>query len=91
MLAVGVMLYRPFFSWQAVGVMLFLLLSGTKPFSGEGIKEHFDEIEASEKILKLHFRSPEWQSVSEAARDLVGKLLHANANVRPSAEEVISP
>ena len=32
---------QTFFFWQAVGVMLFLLLSGTKPFSGEGIKEHF--------------------------------------------------
>ena len=37
----------------AVGVILFTLLAGSRPFDGSNLRELYDEINASEQILKM--------------------------------------
>jgi len=72
-----------------VGVVLFQLLSGRLPFNGENTQQLFSVIVRSDEMLKRHFKRPEWQSVSEAARDLVTKLLDPDPVRRLSPEEAM--
>ncbi len=53
------------------GVILYILLSGTPPFSGESDQRVF------ERILKapLSFSAPPWPSISESAKDVVRRML----------------
>ncbi|OMJ92407.1 hypothetical protein SteCoe_4854 [Stentor coeruleus] len=63
------------------GVILYLLLSGRPPFYAKSHEEIL------EKILKGHysFEEPEWDEVSNDAKDLINQMLHRNYNFRISA------
>jgi len=69
----------------SVGVLSYVLLCGYTPFYGENQKQLFD------RILKadVEFFSPEWDEVSQEARDFVKNLLQREPTKRPTAEEAL--
>ncbi|XP_004503656.1 calcium-dependent protein kinase 1-like [Cicer arietinum] len=71
--------------WSA-GIILYILLSGVPPFWAENEQGIFDA------ILRGHidFASDPWPSISSSAKDLVKKMLRADAKERLSAVEVLN-
>ncbi|XP_045567540.1 LOW QUALITY PROTEIN: serine/threonine-protein kinase DCLK2 [Salmo salar] len=72
----------------AAGVIAYILLCGFPPFRSENNiqEELFDQILRG----KLEFPSPDWDTVSLPAKMLIGEMLQVNADIRYSAEEVLS-
>uniref|UniRef100_A0AAZ3RGX4 Serine/threonine-protein kinase DCLK2 n=1 Tax=Oncorhynchus tshawytscha TaxID=74940 RepID=A0AAZ3RGX4_ONCTS len=72
----------------AAGVITYILLCGFPPFRSENNiqEELFDQILKGE----LEFPSPDWDTVSLPAKMLIGQMLQVNADIRYSAEEVLS-
>ncbi|XP_062024522.1 calcium-dependent protein kinase 29 [Rosa rugosa] len=70
--------------WSA-GVILYILLSGVPPFWAETEKGIFDSI--IEGKLDLH--SAPWPSISDAAKDLIRKMLTMDPKKRITAAEVL--
>lgn len=66
------------------GVILFILLSGLPPFYGRNDKEILKMV----KSRKFSFDIPEFQHVSEEAKDLIRLCLEVPEK-RPSAQEVL--
>jgi serine/threonine protein kinase len=66
-----------------MGVVLYILLSGKVPFPGESNKEIIENVLRAE----YHFNHEAFKYVSSHARDLIGKLLVKDVNLRYSAEE----
>jgi calcium-dependent protein kinase len=66
----------------AVGVIAYILLSGTPPFNGR------NEIEVFNKIRCCDYEFPEklWSYISEDAKDFISKLLHPEPDKRMTAE-----
>ncbi|KAK9270981.1 hypothetical protein L1049_026569 [Liquidambar formosana] len=70
--------------WSA-GVILYILLSGYPPFWAETEKGIFDAILAG----KLDFQSSPWPTISDAAKDLIKKMLTENPKKRITAAQVL--
>lgn len=72
--------------WSA-GVILYILLCGYEPFSDESNNDK----EMFKKILNgdYEFHSPEWDEISEAAKDLVRKMLVVDPGRRLSVQEAL--
>jgi serine/threonine protein kinase len=68
--------------WSA-GIILFMLLSGDRPFHGNSVHE----LMATIRRAKLRFRDPVWEITSFGAKHLVQTLLTANSAVRVTAQE----
>lgn len=64
----------------SIGVILFILLSGSPPFD---VSAGFDAV-ASAKVV---FYEDQWKDVSSEARDLVRRLLEKDAKKRMSVKE----
>jgi calcium/calmodulin-dependent protein kinase I len=69
----------------SLGVILYVMLCGFPPFYDEEEESLFKQIKGG----SFGFPSPYWDSVSDNAKDLVGKLLCVNPDKRLSAEEVL--
>ena len=70
----------------SLGVILYILLSGTLPFSGRNMKtKQFQIINCD-----YTFADEVWASVSEQAKGLVQALLTGDAKARLTAEEVLA-
>ncbi|KAG6500412.1 hypothetical protein ZIOFF_040257 [Zingiber officinale] len=69
----------------AAGVLLHLLLVGELPFKGHSREAVFEEI----KFMELHFITGAWESISELAKDLVGKMLTRDASQRITIDEIL--
>ncbi|XP_077251263.1 calcium-dependent protein kinase 1-like isoform X1 [Tasmannia lanceolata] len=71
--------------WSA-GVILYILLSGVPPFWAENEQGIFDA------VLHGHidFVSDPWPSISNAAKELVKKMLQADPKERLSAVEILN-
>ena len=69
----------------SLGVILYNLMSGYRPFDGNNRAKVFDNI----KNLKYHFNYPEFNEVSEEVKDLIKKLLVLNPTERLSAKEAL--
>ena len=69
--------------WSA-GVILYVLLCGFPPFNGD------DDEDIMKNVLKKKygFPSPEWDKISDGAKNLIKRLL-TDPKERPSAEEVL--
>ena len=65
----------------ALGVLLFVLLSGSHPFRGASDRE------LHRSILKGEFVVP--AGLSRGAADLISKLLRANPQTRPTCEDIL--
>lgn len=70
--------------WSA-GVILFILLLGTPPFSGE------DNAEIFEKVIggSIDVYSPEWLSLSKDARDLIINILKTRPHERLTSAKIL--
>ncbi|XP_026785866.3 serine/threonine-protein kinase DCLK3 [Pangasianodon hypophthalmus] len=71
----------------AMGVILFVLLSGFPPFRSpeRNQEELFHLIQKGE----VHFLSPYWDHVSEGAKVLISALLEVNPTVRLTASQTL--
>jgi serine/threonine protein kinase len=68
----------------SLGVILFLLLSGSLPFYHKETSVLFDKIKARE----YSFTSNVWNYVSSEAKDLVGRLLRVDPDHRITGEKL---
>jgi serine/threonine protein kinase len=68
----------------SMGVMLYVLLSGTFPFLAK------DKNLTKKNIIfeKLNFSFPAWQKVSHNAKDIVSWMLEKRQDMRPSILEI---
>lgn len=69
----------------AAGVILYGMLSGSRPFSGKNPDGVLQSIERG----GLEFPKREWSNVSEQARSLVRAMLETNPEYRVTAEEAM--
>ena len=51
----------------SIGVITFILLSGTPPFGGQNEKQIMDNV----KIGEYTFKNKAWANVSESAKDFI--------------------
>jgi calcium/calmodulin-dependent protein kinase I len=70
----------------SIGVLCYVILSGYTPFWGETQDELFCRITAA----IFEFPSPEWDEISQQAKDFVTSLLTPNPSDRPSAEAALN-
>jgi len=71
-------------TWAA-GVLLYVLLSGRLPFSGETDVDLFKAIMDADLIWK----KPQFDTVSDDAKDLIQKLITKDIDSRLTAEEAL--
>lgn len=66
----------------SLGVVLYILLSGTPPFEADGLYD---------QILGGHyeFDAEEWETVSSEAKDLVRRLMTVDPKKRPTIQEAL--
>ena len=66
----------------SIGVVTFVLLSGYPPFYGDTEAEIF----AAVKRGVFEFRSPEWDPISDLAKDFIRSLLQKDPAKRPTPQ-----
>lgn len=71
--------------WSS-GVILFMMITGNVPFSGNGIAL----IKEAIKAAKIDYTRPVWKSVSADVQDLIKKMLEPNPSKRLSAAQVLN-
>lgn len=69
----------------SIGVIVYMLLSGDPPFMGSSEDKLFEHIKRGD----LNFSASVWQSVSEAAKDVLQKLLRVDPADRITANELL--
>jgi len=69
----------------SIGVIMYILLCGYPPFFGNNNQEIFAS------IMRGHFSfpSPDWNSISEEAKNLIRQLLNLNPSQRPTARAAL--
>jgi calcium-dependent protein kinase len=67
----------------SIGVITYILLCGYPPFYGDSDTQIFESV----KVGKFDFPSPEWDEISQSAKDFVIQLLKKDPRERPSARE----
>ena len=70
----------------SVGVILFILLSGRPPFSGDNDKEILDAVRSG--VFSLG--SKEWTAISAEAKDLIKQMLTFDPNQRITALDALN-
>mmetsp|Transcript_10955 Transcript_10955/g.17566 ORF Transcript_10955/g.17566 Transcript_10955/m.17566 type:complete len:426 (-) Transcript_10955:893-2170(-) len=69
----------------SIGVIAYILLCGFAPFAGESDFETLHLVASG----PLEFPSPEWDEISEQAKDFVSYLLNRDEEKRPTADEAM--
>nr|CEL65363.1 TPA: CAM kinase, CDPK family, putative [Neospora caninum Liverpool] len=71
----------------SIGVIVYMLLSGSPPFTGHGDQEILIKI----RRCKYNMEGPRWRGISEQAKHFIASLLRQvrNPDERPSAEEAL--
>uniref|UniRef100_H3DK37 Serine/threonine-protein kinase DCLK2 n=1 Tax=Tetraodon nigroviridis TaxID=99883 RepID=H3DK37_TETNG len=72
----------------AAGVITYILLCGFPPFRSESNQQEdlFDQI----LLGQVDFPSPYWDSVTDSAKELIGKMLQVKVEVRYTAQDILS-
>jgi len=73
----------------SLGVLLFIMLSGTAPFAN-GPNDTADEILHRIGESKFRLEGGDWNSVSDYAKDLVKRMLDVEPSNRPTAVQVLN-
>ncbi|PFH32288.1 calcium-dependent protein kinase CDPK4 [Besnoitia besnoiti] len=69
----------------SIGVIVYMLLSGSPPFTGQGDHDILIKI----RRCMYTMSGPRWQGISEHAKDFIRSLLMRNPDERPSAEDAL--
>lgn len=69
----------------SLGVIMYMLLSGGIPFNGTSVLEIFESIQQNE----VRFEAPQWDNVSDEAKDFIRKCLNKNKNKRITAAKAL--
>ena len=72
--------------YWSIGVVAFILLSGTPPFYEEDTYELYETI----KACKYNFNDPSWKNVTDEAKDFISKILVADPEKRMSSSQMMS-
>lgn len=70
--------------YWSIGVILYVLLCGYPPFYEESNEKLFELIKSG----KLDFTGPQWEKISDEAKDLIKKLLDIDPNKRYKADQI---
>jgi len=76
---------RPVDLW-AIGVILYILLSGIHPFQIEDEEQMLDNIEHS----RWQWLGDNWKGVSEPAKDFIKKLMEPNPDKRITVDQALA-
>lgn len=69
----------------SIGVITYILLCGYPPFYGDSDTEIFDSVRTG----RFDFPSPEWDDISDTAKDFVKQMLQKDEKNRPTAAEAM--
>ena len=72
--------------YWSIGVVAFILLSGSPPFYAQDTLEMFDMIRA----CKYSFAAPQWMNVSKEAKDFVSKLMVRDPKARLTPKQMMN-
>jgi len=80
--------YGPEVDLWSVGVIMYILLCGFPPFfdDGKNMGLLFEQIMSG----KFDFPAPYWTNISDAAKDLIGKLLQVDPKQRFTAAQALA-
>ena len=78
--------YNEACDFWSVGVVLFILLSGTPPFYDEDNFALFEKI----KSCDYSFSAPSWRTISEEAKDFISRLLVADPAARMTGDQIMN-
>ena len=67
----------------SIGVITYILLCGYPPFYGDTDNQIFDSV----RTARFDFPSPDWDGISEAAKDFICSLLRKDPSKRLTAAE----
>ncbi|KAL3812130.1 hypothetical protein ACHAXA_009389 [Cyclostephanos tholiformis] len=69
----------------SIGVITYILLCGYPPFYGDTDNQIFDAV----RTAKFDFPSPDWDGISDSAKEFVSALLQRNPTQRPTAARAL--
>lgn len=69
----------------SIGVIMYILLSGYLPFSGNTRAEVFERVKSAD----YNFNQKEWDNVSQNAKDLITEMLTTNRKNRITASAAL--
>lgn len=69
----------------SIGVITYILLCGYPPFYGDSDNQIFDSVKAG----RFDFPSPEWDTISDSAKDFVCSLLKLDPSKRLTATQAL--
>lgn len=77
--------YGPLCDMWSIGVIMYMLLSGTLPFEGSSAKEVYKNVQTNAPKFSKRF----WRNISDEAKSLLTSLLSKVPTNRPTASQAL--